>query len=101
MSLKINKKRSNIDNDIDDDAYDDIIGNWNVKADEELTKLMAKQIQDAINIEIMKQLMDSTTRMDSKPLTDMIDVFNSPMYRPVVTVKFNEDKQIVLGYENS
>lgn len=101
MSLKINKKRSNIDDVIYDDAYDDIIGNWNVKANEELTKYMAKQVQDAINIEIMKQLMDSASCVDSKPITDMIDPYNHPMYRPAVTVKFNKDGQIVLGYENN
>lgn len=92
MSLKINKERSNIDNNVDDDIF----GNWNVKADEELTKLMAKQVQDAINIEIMKQLMDSVSTIDSKYMNDMID----PVYKPAVTVKFNKDGQIVLGYEN-
>lgn len=94
MSLKINKERSNIDED------DDFIGNWKVQPDEELTKFMAKQIQDAINIEIMKHYFDPAICIDSKPLDGMIDTYNHPMYRPVVTVKFNEDKQIVLEYEN-
>lgn len=96
MSLKINKKRSNIDDVIYDDAYDDIIGNWKVQPDEQLTKLMAQQIQESINIEIMKRYLDSVPIIDSKPMNDIID----PYYRPVVTVKFNEDNQIVLEYEN-
>ena len=92
MSLKINKKRSNIDNDIEDDIF----GNWKVQPDEELTKFMGQQIQESINIEIMKRYLDSVPIKDSKSMNDIID----PYYRPVVTVKFNEDNQIVLEYEN-
>lgn len=92
MSLKINKKRSNIDDDIGADVF----GNWKVQPDEELTKFMAQQIQESINTEIMKRYFDSVPIIDSKPMNDIID----PYYRPVVTVKFNEDNQIVLEYEN-
>ena len=85
MSLKIKKDRSNIDIDIVN--VNDFIGNWNVQADEELTKLMAQQIQDAINIEIMKTLIDSSVYLDSHPKNVIFDSYNHPMYRPELTVK--------------
>lgn len=95
MSLKIKKDRSNIDNDIDIVNVNDFIGNWNVQPDEELTKLMAQQIQDSINVEIMKTLVDLTTGIDSHPKNVMFDSYNHPMYRPELTVKLNKSEQIV------
>lgn len=89
MSLKIKNDRSNIYED------DDIFGNWNVQPDEELTKLIAKQIQDSINNEIMKTLIDLCTYTDSHPKNVMFDSYNYPMYRPELTVKLNKNEQIV------
>ena len=98
MSLKIKKDRSNIDIDIVN--VNDFIGNWNVQADEELTKLMAQQIQDSINIEIMKTeimktLIDSAGYIDSHPKNIVFGSFEHPMYRPELTVKLNKSEQIV------
>lgn len=93
MSLKINKERSNIDDNIVN--VNDFIGNWNVHPDDELTKLMAQQIQDSINVEIMKTLVDLTTGIDSHPKNVMFDSYNHPMYRPELTVKLNKNEQIV------
>ena len=95
MSLKIKKDRSNIDDNIVSVNVNDFIGNWNVQPDEELTKLMAKQIQDSINIEIMKTLIDSAGYIDSHPKNIILDSYNHPMYIPELTVKLNESEQIV------
>lgn len=90
MSLKINKERSNIDTDTDD-----IFGNWKIQPEEELTKHMAKQIQDSINAEIMKTLLDSTGYIDNYPKNVIFDSYNHPMYIPELTVKLNTSGQIV------
>ena len=76
MSLKIKKDRSNIDDNIVSVNVNDFIGNWNVQPDEELTKLMAKQIQDSINIEIMKTLSGSAGDIDSHPKNGIFDSYN-------------------------
>lgn len=91
MSLKINKERSNIIDNIDDD----FIRNWNVKANDELTKIMSKQISDSINAEILKTLLDSSAYIDSHPKNVIFDSYNHPMYRPELTVKLNKNEQIV------
>lgn len=95
MSLKIKKDRSNIDDNIVSVNVNDFIGNWNVQADEELTKLMAKQIEDSITIEIMKTLIDSAGYIDSHPKNIVFGSFDQPMYRPELTVKLNKSEQIV------
>jgi len=87
MSLKIKKDRSNIDNNIVTVNVNDFIGNWKVQPDEELTKLMAKQIQNAIDIEIMKTLMDSSVYIDSHPKNVIFGSCDHPMYIPELTVK--------------
>lgn len=89
MSLKIKKDRSNIDED------DNLIKGWNVQADEELTKLMAEQISDSINAEILKTLLDLSAYTDSHPKNVIFDSYNHPMYIPELTVKLNKSEQIV------
>ena len=90
MSLKIKKDRSNIDIDIVN--VNDFIGNWNVQADEELTKLMAQQIQDSINAEIMKTLMNSTAYIDSHPKNVIFDSYTHQIYIPELTVNLKMNK---------
>lgn len=88
MALHIDKNRTNSIDDIDNDIF----GNWNNSLDEELMKLMAKKIQDSINIENTVQILDSTLCVDIKITNNMIDLCNNSMYRPELTVKFNENR---------